>query len=113
MPQNLTWGRRLYCASERSAPDFYRPRPGLNQRTLGPMQSTLTIRPPRTTIKCILEIFWEQCSQSVWLTTRQQLIPRPTNQKANQGRSSAQAQDVAMSRTKRRDGIGKGEPLNG
>jgi hypothetical protein len=28
--------------------DFYRPRPGLNQRTLGPMASTLTITPLRT-----------------------------------------------------------------
>jgi hypothetical protein len=32
----------------RRAADFYRPRPGLNPRTLGSMASTLTITPPRT-----------------------------------------------------------------
>jgi hypothetical protein len=47
---NTIWGKRLYIPSEeRCAADFYRPRPGFNPRTLGPMASTLTIRPPRTT----------------------------------------------------------------
>jgi hypothetical protein len=40
----------FYFPSERRrAADLYRPRPGLNSRTLGPMASTLTTRPPRTT----------------------------------------------------------------
>jgi hypothetical protein len=29
--------------------DFYRPRSGLNQRTLGPIANTLTTTPPMTT----------------------------------------------------------------
>jgi hypothetical protein len=33
----------------RRAADFYRPRPGLNLRTFGPVASTLTTRPPKTT----------------------------------------------------------------
>jgi hypothetical protein len=33
---------------EGSAADFYRPRPGLNPRNLGPTASTLAIRPPIT-----------------------------------------------------------------
>jgi hypothetical protein len=49
------WDRRLYFPSEgRRATDFitlkiHRPRPGLNPRTLGPVASTLTTRPPRAT----------------------------------------------------------------
>jgi hypothetical protein len=40
----------FYFPSERRrAADLYRPRPGLNSRTLGPMASMLTTRPPRTT----------------------------------------------------------------
>jgi hypothetical protein len=49
-------GRPLHFRSERSyATDLYRPlkiyrpRPCLNPRTLGPMTSTLTTRPPRAT----------------------------------------------------------------
>jgi hypothetical protein len=37
--------QRLYCPSEgRHAADFYRPRPGLNPRTLGSMADTLNTR---------------------------------------------------------------------
>jgi hypothetical protein len=51
--KSMTWDRQLYFPSEgRRAADFItlkiqRPRPGLNPRTLGPMASTLTTRPPR------------------------------------------------------------------
>jgi hypothetical protein len=53
--KSTTWDRRLYFPSEgRRATDFitlkiHRPRPGLNPRTLGPVASTLTTRPPRAT----------------------------------------------------------------
>jgi hypothetical protein len=46
----LLHGPRLYFPSEvRRAEDFYCPQPGLSPRTSGPMTSTLTTRPPRTT----------------------------------------------------------------
>jgi hypothetical protein len=54
--KSATCDRRLYFPSEgRRAADFitlkiHRPRPGLNPRTLGPMLSTLTTRPPRATV---------------------------------------------------------------
>jgi hypothetical protein len=53
--KSTTWYRPLYFPSEgRRATDFitlkiHRPRPGLNPRTLGPVASTLTTRPPRAT----------------------------------------------------------------
>jgi hypothetical protein len=50
MPQNITTrGRRLYFPSEGSRATNYRPRPGLNPRTFGPVASTITTRPPRPT----------------------------------------------------------------
>jgi hypothetical protein len=55
--KSTTWDRRLYFPSEgRCAADFitlkiHRPRPGLNPRTLCPVASTLTTRPPRATNK--------------------------------------------------------------
>jgi hypothetical protein len=51
MTQNLTTcGRCLYFPSEGSrAADFYRPWPGSNPRTWGPIASTMTITSRRTT----------------------------------------------------------------
>jgi hypothetical protein len=63
MPQNLSWGRRLYFPSEGSrAMDFIVlkilcSRPGFNPRPLGPMASMRTISPPITT--CIMQnVLW-------------------------------------------------------
>jgi hypothetical protein len=54
--KSTTWDWRLYFPSEGSgASDFYhpqkihRPRSGSNPRTLGPVASTLTTSPPRST----------------------------------------------------------------
>jgi hypothetical protein len=46
----LRHGADGFTSSEgRRVDDFYRPRQGLNPLTLGPMASTITITPPRTT----------------------------------------------------------------
>jgi hypothetical protein len=53
MPENLTaWGRHICFSSEGilSPLKFYRPWPFMNPQTLSPVASTLTTRPPRTTI---------------------------------------------------------------
>jgi hypothetical protein len=62
---------RLYCPSEgRRAADFYRPRLGLNPRTLSRMWSTLNITPPRTAviriISCSAVETMGLCERSLW-----------------------------------------------
>jgi hypothetical protein len=46
--------RRKSCYSFLSPLKIHRSRPGLNPRTLGPMTSTITIIPPRTTVSKLL-----------------------------------------------------------
>jgi hypothetical protein len=46
--------RRKWCHGFLSLLEIYRPRSGLNQRTLGPKASTLTTTPPRTSQKYFL-----------------------------------------------------------
>jgi hypothetical protein len=58
----LTWRKNLHEADDFTSPlkegvlptvialKIHRPRPGLNPRTLGPMVSTITTRPPRTVV---------------------------------------------------------------
>jgi hypothetical protein len=48
--KSTTWDRRLYFPSEfLSSYKIHRPRSGSNPRTLGPVASTLTTSPPRST----------------------------------------------------------------
>jgi hypothetical protein len=50
---------QLYFPSKRRcATDFYHPWSGLNPRTLGPVASTLTTRPPRMTRDCLFTIHY-------------------------------------------------------
>jgi hypothetical protein len=42
---------------------IHRPQPGLNPRILGPVASTLTTRPPRTTLRMIMN-----ADENIWMS---------------------------------------------
>jgi hypothetical protein len=79
--KSTTWDRQLYFPSKgKHAMDFitlkiHRPRPGLNPRTLGPVASTLTTRPPRATYTYTLGINMKGVVSNFWRCVTLAFIP--------------------------------------
>jgi hypothetical protein len=57
-PMALLPLRRKWCSGFLSPLKIHRPRSGLNQRNLGPVASTLTTSPPRTTLEEMVPSCW-------------------------------------------------------
>jgi hypothetical protein len=66
--------RRKSCYGYLSSLKIHRPRPGMNPRNLGPMTSTITTRPPRTTAKPINTLLYEQNAE-VMIIARHTHLP--------------------------------------